>query len=55
MGNFRAYTVSPTESWITVPEWDRTGRTVACDVLLARVLWNTPNQILHHGPYPMGG
>ena len=55
MGNFRVYTVSPTESWITVPEWDRTGSPVACDVLLCRVLWDTPNDIPRTGPFPMGG
>jgi hypothetical protein len=55
MGNFRVYTVSPAESWITVPEWDRTGRHVNCDILLARVLWNTPNQSLATGPFPLGG
>ena len=55
MGNFQVYTVSPKESWITVPEWDRTGRDASCDVLLSRVLWDAPNRILDTGSYPMGG
>ena len=55
MGNFRVYTVSPKESWITVPEWDRTGSTTNCDILLCRVLWRTPNKLLQTGPFPMGG
>lgn len=55
MGNFRVYTVSPEESWITVPEWDRTGRDVACDMLLARIRWTSPNRIFADGPFPLGG
>lgn len=44
IGNFHVYDVSPRESWVAVPEWDRTGRNIQCDVLLARIIWSEKNR-----------
>jgi hypothetical protein len=39
LGNFNVHEVSPQETWVTAPEWDRTGKTVPCDNRLARIVW----------------
>lgn len=39
LGNFNVHEVSPRETWVTTPEWDRTGKTVPCDNRLARIVW----------------
>lgn len=44
IGNFNIQDVSPLESWVTVPEWDRTGRNISCDVLLGRIIWTEDNR-----------
>jgi hypothetical protein len=38
LGNFRVQQVSPYETWVTAPEWDRSGKDVACDNCLSRML-----------------
>ena len=43
IGNFNIHAVSPLESWVTVPEWDRSGRDISCDVLLGRIMWSKKN------------
>ena len=43
IGNFNIHEVSPLESWVTVPEWDRSGRDISCDVLLGRIIWSKDN------------
>lgn len=39
LGNFAVHEVSPSETWVTAPEWDRSGKDVVCDNRLARILW----------------
>jgi len=39
LGNFGVTEVSPCETWVTAPEWDRGGKEIPCDNRLARVLW----------------
>ncbi len=39
LGNFNVNEVSPNETWITVPEWDRSGKDIPCDNRLASVTW----------------
>jgi hypothetical protein len=39
LGNFSVHEVSPRETWVTAPEWDRTGRDIPCDNRLARIIW----------------
>ena len=39
LGNFSVHEVSPRETWVTSPEWDRTGKDVSCDNRLARIIW----------------
>ena len=46
LGNFNVHTVSPLESWVTVPEWDRTGRDIPCNNLLGRIVWSKPNELV---------
>ena len=46
IGNFNIYEVSPLESWVTVPEWDRSGRDIPCDVLLGRIIWSKENRLI---------
>ena len=47
IGNFNIYDVSPQESWVTVPEWDRTGRDIPCDILLGRIVWGKRNKLVN--------
>lgn len=42
MGNFHVTNVSPTESWVTVGEWQPRNQ-IHGDVLLARIQWANPN------------
>ncbi len=42
MGNFHVTTVSPSESWVTVGEWQPKNG-LRGDLLLARIRWNRPN------------
>ncbi len=44
IGNFHVYNVSPRESWVAVPEWDRTGKDIPCDILLGRIIWDRRNR-----------
>ena len=44
IGNFNIRDVSPLESWVTVAEWDRSGRDIPCNILLARIIWNRKNK-----------
>jgi len=46
IGNFSIRNVSPLESWVTVSEWDRTGKDIQCDVLLGRIIWSKSNKNL---------
>ena len=39
LGNFKVHEVSARETWVTAPEWDRSGKTVPCDNRLARIIW----------------
>lgn len=39
LGNFNVYQISPTETWVTAPEWDRSGEDIPCDNRLTRILW----------------
>jgi len=47
IGNFNIRDVSPLESWVTVPEWDRSGRDIPCNILLGRVIWNRKNKNIY--------
>lgn len=39
VGNFKVHEISPRETWVTAPEWDRSGKDVTCDNRLTRILW----------------
>jgi len=43
VGNFGVLEVSPRETWVTAAEWDRTGREIACNNLLGRIIWRSRN------------
>lgn len=44
MGNFHVTAVSPEESWVSVGEW-MPQRQARGNLLLARILWTTPNRL----------
>lgn len=39
LGNFNVHDVSPRETWVTAPEWDRSGKDISCDNRLVRIIW----------------
>ena len=39
VGNFMVHEISSRETWVTAPEWDRSGKDVTCDNRLTRILW----------------
>jgi hypothetical protein len=45
MGNFQPTNVTPSESWVTVGEWQPKNG-IRGDLLLARIRWNKPNKLL---------
>ncbi|MDA7864496.1 glycoside hydrolase [bacterium] len=47
MGNFNITNASPMESWVTVGEW-MPKRNAVGDVLLARIGWTKPNELISH-------
>ncbi len=46
IGNFNVFDYSPDETWIRVAEWDRTGKNIDCNILLARIIWSEKNTLL---------